>query len=170
MAASLGCTTLPSCSSKELFKKTTEPAGTRKKIFRAAEVEPDVLIAWWRCSFALLCRLPGSPIAIVFGAFVRVFEDFVSLTDVFKFFLGVWGFFDIRMIFASQFPIGPLNFFLGRVFCNPQGSIVIFEFHLAFSSDAPGMWAHWPHDTSTPYLLPPGQGPPRTLPTIAASL
>src|SRR5215831_19055437 len=170
MATSLGCTTLSSRSPKELFKKATEPTGTRKKILCATEVEPDVLIARWRCSPTLLCRLPGSPIAVILGAFVRVFEDFVGLTDVFKFFLGVWGFVDIRMVLASELTIGPLNFFLGGVFCNPQGGIIIFEFHLAFSSDAPGMWAHWHHDTSIPYLLLPGQGPPRTLPAIAASL
>src|SRR2546422_8836531 len=142
MATSLGCTTLPGRSSKELFKKATESAGARKKILRTAEVEPDVLIAWWRRSPALLCRLPGSPIAVVLGAFIGVLEDFVGLTDVFKFFLGVWGFVDIRMVLASELAIGPLNFFLGCVFCNPQGTIIIFEFHLAFSSDAPGMWAH----------------------------
>src|SRR5262245_18454484 len=129
MAASMGCTALSSRSSKELFKKATEPAGARKKIIRAAEVEPDVLIARWRCSPTLLCRLPGSPIAVVLGTFVGVLEDFVSLTDVFKFFLGVCRFVNIRMIFARELPIGPLNFFLGRVFCKPQGSIVIFEFH-----------------------------------------
>ena len=38
------------------------------------------------------------------------------------------------------------------------------------TSDAPGIWAHWPHNTSIPYLLPPGQGPKRTLPALAASL
>jgi len=64
----------------------------------------------------LLCRFPGSPIAVVLGAFVGVLEDFVGLTDVFKCFLGVWGFVDIRMILASELTIGPLNFFLGRVF------------------------------------------------------
>src|SRR5215510_13979644 len=106
MAASLCGTTLPSCSSKELFKKATEPAGIRKcKILRAAEVEPDVLIAWWRRSPTLLCRLPGSPIAVILGTFVGVFEDFIGLTEVFKFFLGTWGFINIRMIFARQFPI-----------------------------------------------------------------
>src|SRR5215470_1165353 len=120
MTASLGCTTLPSCSSEELIKKATEAAGGRKcKILRTAEVEPDVLIARWRRSPTLLCRLPGSSIAIVLGAFVRVLEDFIGFINIFKFFLGVWGFIDIRMIFASQFPIGSLNFFLGRAFCNP---------------------------------------------------
>src|SRR5262249_32301036 len=115
--------------------------------------------------------LPGSPIGVVLSTFFGILEDFVGLTDVFQFFLGVWGFIDIRMIFPSQFPIGPLNFFLGRIFCNSQGSIVIFEFHLAFSSDAPGMWAHWHHDDiSTPCILLPGQGPLRTLPAIATSL
>src|SRR5262245_19785072 len=170
MAASLSCIALSSGSSKELFKKATEPAGARKKVLYAAEVEPDVLIAWWRRSPALLCRLPGSPRAVVLGAFVGVLEDFVGFTDVFKFFFSVWGFINIRMVLAGELTIGPLNFFLGCIFCHSQGSIIIFEFHLAFSSDAPGMWAHWHHDTSIPYLLLPGQGPRRTLPAIAASL
>src|SRR5215475_10400329 len=108
MATSLSCTTLPSCSAKELFKKATEPpTGARKwKILGAAEVEPDVLIARWRRPSALLCHLPGSPIAVILGTFVGVLEDFVGLTEVFKFFLSAWGFIDVRMIFASQFPIG----------------------------------------------------------------
>src|SRR5262245_51939364 len=113
MAASLRCTALSSRSSHNLCKKASEPAGATQQISRATEVEPDVLIARWRCSPTLLCCFPGSPIAVVLGTLVGVLEDFVGLTDVFKFFLGVWGFVDIRMIFASELPIGPLNFFLG---------------------------------------------------------
>jgi hypothetical protein len=138
MAASRRWATLPGGSPKELFKIVTEPTAARKyKILRAAGVKPDVLIARWRRSSPLLCRLPGSPIAIILGAFVGVLENFVGLSNIFKLFLGVWGFADIRMVLASQLPIGSLNFFLGGVLCNIQGGIVIFEPHLTFSSDAP---------------------------------
>jgi hypothetical protein len=110
-------TTLPAGRPKKLLKKATEPTAAREsKIVCVAEVEPDVLITRGRRSFALLCCLPGRAIAIVLGAFVGVLEDFVGLTNVFKFFLGVWGFVNIRVIFASELTIGPLNFFLGRVF------------------------------------------------------
>jgi hypothetical protein len=121
-----------------LFKKATEPTAAREsKIVCAAEVEPDVLIPRWRRSPALLCCLPGSSIVIVLSAFVGVLEDFVGLSNIFEFFLGVWGFTDIRMVLASQLTIGSLNFCLGGVLCNSQGGIVIFELHLPFSSDAP---------------------------------
>jgi hypothetical protein len=120
-----------------LFKKATEPTAAREcKIVSAAEVEPDVLITRWRRSPALLRCLPGGSVAIVLGALVGVLEDFVSLANVFEFFLGVWGFADIRMVLASQLTIGSLNVFLGGILCNTQGSIVIFELHLTFSSDA----------------------------------
>src|SRR5262249_17153130 len=88
----------------------------------------------------LLRGLPGRPIAVIFGAFVGVLEDFVCLTDVFKFILGAWGFVDIRMILTGQLTIGSLNLFLRCILCHSQDGIVIFEFHLA---PPPTPWRMW---------------------------
>src|SRR5262249_36292582 len=88
IALPLGCPT-SRCIAKELFKKTTEPTSPREhKIFRSAAVEPDVLIARWRGATTLFCRLPCGPVTVILGTFVRILEDFVGLTNVFKFFLG----------------------------------------------------------------------------------
>ena len=78
-------------SAKELFKKATESAGSRKKIFCAAvstKVDPDIFIAWRRSPTALLRSFPGRTITVIFSAFFRVLEDFVCFTNVFEFVLG----------------------------------------------------------------------------------
>ena len=121
LATALRGTTLPAGRPKKLLKKATEPTAAREsKIVCTAEVEPDVLIPWRRRSPALLCCLPGSAIAIVLGVFVGVLGNFVRLANIFEFVLGVWGFADIRMVLASQLPIGALNVFLGGILCNPE--------------------------------------------------
>jgi hypothetical protein len=55
------------------------------------------------------------------------------------------------MVLASQLTIGSLNVFLGGILHNTQGSIVVFELHYTFSSDASayvvvGLTSHLYHE------------------------
>jgi hypothetical protein len=86
----------------EGFKKITEATQ-----IRAATARVTILISGipTRRRMEILSGLPLRTQLIVSGAFFRVFQNFVGLTDFLEFCFGVSLFTDIRMVFAGQLAV-----------------------------------------------------------------
>ena len=113
-----------------LFDDQRNPVQRNNQIAEFFEVETESAGAEIRWRLELGAGLPVGAQAVVFLAFIFVFEDFVGFGYLFEFlFRGLVALVGIRMIFAGKGAVGRFNLFLGRRSIHTQGLVVVFEFN-----------------------------------------
>src|SRR5690606_32222389 len=66
---------------------------------------------------------------VVGGALLRIAQRLVGLVDRLELVLGAGFLADVGMVFARQPPVGALDLGLARARFDPEGAVVILEFH-----------------------------------------
>ena len=94
----------------------------------AAAVKLEALIPARRRP-KILSRLPVGAELIIGGALFRILEHFIGLAHFLEARFGIGFLAHIRMIFAREFAVGPLDLVLGRIPRNAHDLVIVFEFH-----------------------------------------
>lgn len=114
-------------SAKQCLEEFAEACILGSAVFPAAEFEALVPL---RRRLEVLTIAPLVAHPVVGRALFRVFEHAVRLADLLEAWLRVVEFAQVRVIFASELAIRPLDIVLRRAARQSQHFVIVFVFHI----------------------------------------